>query len=567
MKILFYYSSIAEIYRRNKKPRKYIETVDLYLKTYIDTTSPSLSQKLTWLQPQQGELSDNELINLIKEIKPDIFCTSHFLWNHVNIMDQLKRIRPLIDPNIIFVAGGPSIDVNINSNFFKEYPFINYAVYGSGERAFLDLMDSLVHKKNLYKINTSNLAWYDFEKQKQVTADYQYVPMLQISPYLHCKEAFTNTVRKEQTQGYALAISYELTRGCPYACTFCDWNSGLGNKTTRRKNTYQEEIDLFHELQLYDLYLGDANTGQYQEDIDMFEYFSYMNLNKGANFKLKGNYSKLRKENNLKLFHLLAKGNLTENGFMTAVQDINPQILRNIDRPSVSWEDHVNIIDELFEAYPHLHSHIQLIQGLPGQTVSSWRETLKEVCKKPVTLQIFVNELLAASPAVRDPEYQKKWQFVYSDSLRYSARTDPPSYFRARFPQSCISFTQKDFVKMTILSHIYSALSGIKFAFGKYHKTFNTELYVDKFLKSNIYYLLEENLYQNWLQDKFYYTINFNGDDFNICACNGQEITMIWSYNEKFRQFILDYATDENFKKEYYESFNTNRVINAIAEY
>ena len=567
MKILFYYSSIAEIYRRNKKPRKYIETVDLYLKTYIDLNNPSLSQKLIWLQPQQGELSDDQLINLIEEIKPDILCTSHFLWNHVNIMAQLKRIRPLINSTIIFVAGGPSIDVNINSNFFKEYPFINYAVYGPGERAFLDLMNSLVHNQNLYKINTSNLAWYDFEKQKQITADYQYVPMSQTSPYLHCKEAFANTVRKEQEQGYSLAISYELTRGCPYACTFCDWNSGLGNKTTRRKNTYQNEIDLFHDLQLYDLYLGDANTGQYQEDIDMFEYFSYMNLNKGANFKLKGNYSKLKKENNLKLFHLLAKGNLTENGFMTAVQDINPQILKNIDRPSVSWEDHVKIIDELFEAYPHLHSHIQLIQGLPGQTVSSWRETLKEVCKKPVTLQIFVNELLAASPAVRDPEYQKKWQFVYSNSLRYSARTNPPSYFRAKFPQSCISFTQKDFVKITILSHIYSALSGIKFAFGEYHDTFNTELYVDKFLESNTYYLLEENLYQNWSQDKFYYTVDFDGNNSNICACNGQEITMIWSYNTEFRQFILDHATDENFKKEYYESFNTNRIINAIAEY
>jgi putative methyltransferase len=567
LKILFYYSSIAEIYRRNNKPRKYIETVDLYLKTHIDTFNPILAQQLEWLPTQQGELSDDQLIALITETKPDIFCTSHFLWNHTNIMAQLSRIRPQIDPNIIFVAGGPSIDVNINPNFFQEYPFINYAVYGPGERGFYDLMNSLINNNTLRSINTSNLAWYDHDKQKQIVAGYQYVPMNSISPYLHNKQRFTDAIRKEQAQGFALAISYELTRGCPYSCTFCDWNSGLGNKTTRRKNTYQEEIDLFHELELYDLYLGDANTGQYQEDIDMFNYFADLNINKGANFKLKGNYSKLQKDNNLKLFHILAQGNLSENGFVTAIQDINPQILKNIDRPSISWEEQVKIIDELYVAYPHLHSHIQLIQGLPGQTVASWRETLKEICKRPVTLQIFVNELLAASPAIRDPNYQEKWQYTYSDSVRYTARTNPPSYFRARFSQSCISFTQKEYVEISVLSHIYSALSGIKFAFGKYQKDFNIELYVEEFLKSKNYQMLVDNLYNNWLDDKFYYTINFDGNLYNVCACNGQEATMIWGHTKEFQNFILKHASNQEFIQEFTESLGTDRLLNAIAEY
>ena len=110
---------------------------------------------------------------------------------------------------------------------------------------------------------------------------------------------------------------------------FCDWNSGLTNKTTRRKGTYEDEIDLFYDLGIKGIYLADANVGQYEEDIDMVAYLAKKNIEEGAEFRTDGNFSKLRKENNLKIYHLLARGNLiTDNaGFIISVQDTNEDVL------------------------------------------------------------------------------------------------------------------------------------------------------------------------------------------------------------------------------------------------
>jgi tRNA A37 methylthiotransferase MiaB len=264
-------------------------------------------------------------------------------------MSQLEYIHDKISCNTCIVVGGPSVDVNTVPDFFKKYPFIDYAIYGAGEVAFRDVISSLVHKKKLIVFNTSNVAWYDAEKKKQVVADYKYVPQLQWSPYLSNVEFLTNIIKVEQDKNMIIVLPYELTRGCPYSCTFCDWNSGLSNKTTRRKGTFKDEIDLFQKLKIQYLYLSDANVGQYEEDIEMISYIAQKNLEEGAGFKLDGNFSKLRKENNLKIYHIMAKGNAIDGSFVMSVQDINPTILKNINRPDVGWVVHKQMINELKE--------------------------------------------------------------------------------------------------------------------------------------------------------------------------------------------------------------------------
>jgi putative methyltransferase len=146
------------------------------------------------------------------------------------------------------VAGGPSIDVNNNKDFFEQYPYIDYAVYGAGEQAFADIVDHLLNQKPMIAFNTSNCAWKNHKTKKTVVADYKFVKMIETSPFVHNKELFSAMVDDAKKKNISVWLPYTLTRGCPYSCTFCDWNSGLGNKVSRRKNTYQQEIDLFQQL-------------------------------------------------------------------------------------------------------------------------------------------------------------------------------------------------------------------------------------------------------------------------------------------------------------------------------
>lgn len=508
----------------------YLGVAALYLKTFIDKTNPGISQQLEWLLPIQRKMSDDELVSLLNQINPNFFCTSNYIWNHSFIMEQLSRIKTRIPKETVIISGGPSIDVNIDKDFFTKHPYVDYAIYGAGEIAFNDIITSIVTNKKIIALNTSNCAWFDKRNNKQVVAGYKYVPQLAWSPYLSNENFFTSIIDNEHKNNVSVILPYDLTRGCPYSCTFCDWSGGFTNKTTRRKGTYKDEIDLFFKLQIKNLYLSDANVGQYDEDIDMISYLVEKNINDNAGFKIDGNFSKLRKENNLKIYHLMAKGNLFTDfaGFTISVQDINLNVLKNINRPDVGWTVHKKIIRELKECYPWINSKVQIIQGLPGQTVVSWRETLGELSRENLQLAIYISELLPASPSARDEDYQNKFNFKYSTSLRYSKN----DYYRGKFPESCFSFSKADFVEMTILSHMYAALTTIKV---QWYENFDCELVVDYFLQTPNYQRLRNNLWTNWNEyDRFFYTINFDGETKNISACCIFDIASDWAINTNF---------------------------------
>jgi hypothetical protein len=335
-------------------------------------------------------------------------------------------------------------------------------------------------------------------------------------------------------------LPYTLTRGCPYSCTFCDWNSGLGNKVSRRKNTYQQEIDLFQQLGVTNIYLSDANVGQYTEDIDMIDYFAQKNLQENAGFHVGGNFSKLKKENNLKIFNIMAQGRLVNKTLNFSVQDINKQVLDNIDRPDVGWETHVAMANELREKYPHLIVKAQLIYGLPGQTPTTWRHTLEQVTQQNILPVIFLNEPLPASPAIYNPEYQRKFQYEYVHSNRILG-----TIYSSKIPKKSSSFDQQDLVQMNLLSAMYLALSAINFALRENNsQLLDITCIVDEFLISTHYQNLYNNLYHNWtVENNFYYTVNFSGTTTQIPDLT---LGLALTTDSAFLKYISTFLSVEN---------------------
>jgi radical SAM superfamily enzyme YgiQ (UPF0313 family) len=492
----------------------------LVFKTFIDILYPDLAEKLEWLLPVQDAMSDAELLRHIKQNNVDILCTSHYLWNHEALTSQLSRIKSRLTLQAI-IAGGPSIDVNNNKDFFDQHPYIDYAVYGAGEQAFADIVSHLVLETPMIAFNTSNCGWKNPNTGLPIVADYKFVKMLETSPFVHNAKLFGRMVadaKKKNVTDILEWVPYTLTRGCPYACTFCDWNSGLGNKVSRRKNTYQQEIDLFQKLNLKNIYLSDANVGQYDEDVDMIEYFAQKNLQENAGFRISGNYSKLNKKNNLKMFSIMAESGLVQKTLNFSIQDINEQVLKNIDRPDVGWDTHVAMADELREKHPHLIVKTQLICGLPGQTVESWRQTMQQIVANNMLPVWFVNEPLPASPAIYDPEYQKKWEFEYDKVNRIDLQGN---HYIGIVPKKCVSFSQRDLVEMFILSGTVEAISLINLTMIQHvGSRINTEFIIDNLLSSKGYRILCDNLYNNWANDqKFYLTQDFVGNAETSYSC------------------------------------------------
>jgi putative methyltransferase len=573
IKVLFYHkvavfaASFDFDYFRDGIQTVYPSLASVYLKTHLELNNPDLANKVEWLLPIQFEKNNQELIDIINKEKPDLFCTGHYIWNHDSIMEQLEAIKPHIPSQTKIVVGGPHIDVAQNPDFFTKYPFVDYAIYASGENAFADLVNSIVNDKKLIAFNVSNLAWFDKEKNKQIVAEWKYVPQNKTSPYLYNRDYFSRIIKDIFQQGYEVSMPYELTRGCPYACTFCDWNSGFTNKTTRRKGSYQDEIDLFQELGIKNILLSDANVGQYEEDIDLVKYILEKNTKENAGFKVDGNFAKLKKDNVLKMFHIIARintNNFTEStglGFMLAVQDINKEVLKNIDRPDVGWDDHLKMAYELRESYPQIQTKVQVIQGLPGQTKESWRATLAEIARHNIVLQPFLHSLLPSSPAYMNPEYAAKWKPTYSDSIRYSA---DHKYFRGTFMSSCVSFSESDMVEMSVITQFYVTLTTFKFLYQ--YLNFDFEKIVTAFTKTKYYHGLRENLYTNWKEkDSYYYTVDLDLNNKIYSACEYGYAASHWAFADSITKLVLE-NVDKTQRTNFFKNGRKSRIIK-IPEY
>jgi len=539
--VLFYHANT--IYFNEPENSLFLSIVSVYFKTYIEINKPDIANQIKWHRPFQKQLDDDKIVEYINSNKIDLLCLSIYLWNQQFVRDQLLRIKNKLHPNCKIMIGGPSVDVNIDDTFFIQHPYADYAIYGPGETAFADLLEHLLEDKKLIAFNVSNLAWFDQSKDKLVVAGYKNVSQSQVSPFLYNKDFFEDIVSHEiKDNNYKVILPYELTRGCPYSCTFCDWNSGLSNKVSRRKHTYQEEIDLFQKIGINSIYFADANFGQYDEDIEIAEYLVQKNLLENANFKIDGNLSKLKKDNNLKLYHLFAKGDLVGRdwAFTFSVQDINKTVLNNIERPDVGWDVHKKMILELHNCYPHYNSKIQFIVGLPGQNLATIKESLIEIISCPnVVLCPFINELLPASPASLNLEYQSKFLFKYSRSERIDMGGNA---FRGTFPQSCFSFSKEEFVQMMVLATFITGLAFFKekIRYRSLDTRNNLEKIIDTFMESIQFEKLCENLYNNWVtHDKFYYTIDFDLNKSLTSACNMAVPASSWNGSLNFKKMIM----------------------------
>jgi len=188
LNVLFYHANLLDA---TKTKRFYLGTSSFFLKTYFDVHFPELANKVNWITPIQAYINDDELISICNREKIDLLCTSHYIWNNeFLLMPQLSRIKDKICAKVI--SGGPSISVHVDDPFFQKHPYIDYAIYGPGEKAFADLLVSQLGNKKIISFNTSNIAFYDKEKNKTVISKFEYVPLTSVSPYLHNKEVFSH---------------------------------------------------------------------------------------------------------------------------------------------------------------------------------------------------------------------------------------------------------------------------------------------------------------------------------------------------------------------------------------
>jgi len=306
-------------------------------KNFKDLTTETLPALLS------GFASDTTIIKYIKDISPDIISFSCYLWNIERHLYLARRIKSLF-PDIDIICGGPEIS-NGSIAFQEEHPAVTFFVSGEGEWFF----------KNYLQNESLTSCTQEIKGNRVITQ-----PQDALLPVEQIVEPFTSRELNIMPDG---SIYLELTRGCPYRCSYC---------------YYSKQCRTVRELP-FEILLSALRSGRDIEEI----YLLSPTFDASPDFiKRLENLRDLR--HGVSLHTELRAGRITseiagllyEAGFQSlevGLQTMSPGSLRAVQRNSNPERELEGII-HLAEAGIDLK--IGIIPGLPGEEAGSFRYTV-----------------------------------------------------------------------------------------------------------------------------------------------------------------------------------------------
>jgi len=175
-------------------------------------------------------------------LEADIVFYSSYIWNlKVSLAIALETKRK--NSEVINVFGGPSVPESRKkiSTFLQQYPFIDIASHGEGERSFLKIIEKYCDRE---WDTVPSIGWMSsdnviiFNEFKEAIEDINEIP----SPYL--SGIFDELIMQNPGEKWQGRI--ETNRGCPFTCAFCYWGKESDRKLKQFDlNRVYDEIDSF----------------------------------------------------------------------------------------------------------------------------------------------------------------------------------------------------------------------------------------------------------------------------------------------------------------------------------
>ena len=294
----------------------------------------------------------------------DVIGFSTYVWNKSYNYELARQIKAY-NPSCTIVFGGPEPAVE-RTDIFQHYPFIDAVVKKEGEVAFADLL----HYGALPTVR--GLLLNDQGRVLDTGAAVRIDRLDQIpSPYT---TGVFDTIMADNPR-VTWNATLETNRGCPYQCTFCDWGSLTYNKV--------KQFDLarvFAEIEWIGQHgcdwmsITDANFGMFvQRDDLIVDKIIAVQAAHGYPRRMGLSWAKNQKAEVVKLAKkLTARG--FNNGLTLSVQSLDDGVLTEIKRQNLE----INRLNDVFDLCQRegVTVNTELILGLPGETVHSWRRNV-----------------------------------------------------------------------------------------------------------------------------------------------------------------------------------------------
>jgi radical SAM superfamily enzyme YgiQ (UPF0313 family) len=331
-----------------------------YVQQFDEIKNNYVLDKLLWKRTSIKEtalsLADN-----------DVIAFSTYVWNknyNYAVAQEVKKINP----NAILLFGGPEIPIT-KKDLFTKYPFMDFVIKSEGEITLRNLLTALALKTDVKEIsgllindngivvNTGDAGRID---------DLDQIP----SPYL------TGVFDKlmAETIGVEWNATLETNRGCPYACTFCDWGSLTYNKVKKfNLERVFAELEWIGKNKCGFVSITDANFGMFIERDNLIaDKLLEVQEKYGYPYTFSVAWAKNQKAEVIDIVKKLIKSPKFNQGLTVSVQSMDLDVLENIKRKNLDQHK----VEDIFELCDknNIPVYTEVILGLPGETLETWKE-------------------------------------------------------------------------------------------------------------------------------------------------------------------------------------------------
>lgn len=295
----------------------------------------------------------------------DVVAFSTYVWNHNYNYELARRIKAR-NPRVLTIFGGPEPAIT-DPDVFRKNPFMDLIVCLEGEITMQKILRQFETKdwRTIpgLLINTNGAAI----KTRPATRieNLENVP----SPYL--EGIFDKLIADNPNTMWQGTL--ETNRGCPYQCTFCDWGSLTYNKVKKfNLERVYGELEWMAKRNFDFISITDANFGMFVErDSLIADKIIECQETYGSPRSFSITWAKNQKREVIDIVKKLLNSRGFNQGVTLSVQSLDLDVLENVKRSNME----INKLEEVFEIceQSNIPVYTELILGLPGETLNSWK--------------------------------------------------------------------------------------------------------------------------------------------------------------------------------------------------
>lgn len=331
----------------------------------------------------------------------DVVGFSIYIWNvrlSLAIAQQLKKEHP----ETLIVFGGPQVPDQAE-DFLRSNPFIDLVVHGEGERTFLEVLEQYPSRD--WK-EIGGISYLDSEGAFVQCPQVQRMKDLSVLPPVYSGDYFESLMNR--FPGTQWAALLETNRGCPFACSFCDWGSATNSKVSRMEiEQVFAEIEWMGRNKIEYVFCCDANFGMLPRDEEIAKHVCDVRERYGYPKVFATQNTKNSTERSYRVQKLLHEAGVNS-GVTLSFQSLDLQTLENVKRANISLDS----FSELQRRYTRdqISTYTDMILALPGESLDSFVRGIGEIVSQGQHNNLFFyNCSILPNAEMADSNYRKQF--------------------------------------------------------------------------------------------------------------------------------------------------------------